>query len=44
LKLITNDFNGIFRVDIPPGEKFLLSVSLPVGGHSLDSLQPEALW
>ena len=29
LRLVTNEFNGIFRVDTTDGQKFILRVTLP---------------
>ena len=43
LRLVTNDFNGIFRVDAG-GQKYILRVTLPEGGHNLDSVQAETAW
>lgn len=44
LRLITNDMNGIFRVDTLTGEKYILRVSLPEGGHNLAHAQAEVDW
>lgn len=44
LKLITNDFNGIFRVDTRRGEKFVLRVALPTGGHNAANFRSEMEW
>jgi Ser/Thr protein kinase RdoA (MazF antagonist) len=44
LRLITNDFNGIFRVDTTDGRKFILRVTLPEGGHDLDHVAAEMDW
>lgn len=44
LRLVTNDFNGIFRVDTREGQKFILRVTLPEGGHTLDHVAAEMAW
>jgi Ser/Thr protein kinase RdoA (MazF antagonist) len=44
LRLVTNDMNGIFRIDTRGGEKYILRVALPEGGHSLDHLTAEMDW
>ena len=44
LRLITNDMNGIFRVDTTDGQKFILRVTLPEGGHNLDHVAAEMDW
>jgi Ser/Thr protein kinase RdoA (MazF antagonist) len=44
LRLITNSFNGIFRVDTTSGDKYVLRVTLPEGGHNPDTVQAETLW
>lgn len=44
VRLITNDMNGIFRVDTSNGEKFVLRVTLPQGGHTLDHVSAEMDW
>ena len=31
LRLVTNDFNGIFRLDTVQGDRFILCVTLPEG-------------
>lgn len=44
LRLITNDFNGIFRVDTTEGQKLVLRVTLPEGGHDLEHVAAEMDW
>ena len=44
LRLITNSFNGVFRVDTASGDKYVLRVTLPEGGHNLDTVRAETLW
>jgi Ser/Thr protein kinase RdoA (MazF antagonist) len=44
LRLITNDLNGIFRVDTSRGEKYILRVTLPESGHSRDHVTAEMDW
>jgi len=44
LQLITNDMNGIFRVDTRDGEKFILRVTMPEGGHNHDHVAAEMDW
>jgi Ser/Thr protein kinase RdoA (MazF antagonist) len=44
LRLVTNDFNGIFRVDTTDGKKLILRVTLPQGGHDLDHVAAELDW
>ena len=44
LRLVTNDFNGIFRVDTHSGDKYILRVTLPEGGHDLDHVAAEMDW
>jgi Ser/Thr protein kinase RdoA (MazF antagonist) len=44
IRLITNDFNAIFRLDTTAGEKFILRVTLPEGGHTKETIEAEAAW
>jgi Ser/Thr protein kinase RdoA (MazF antagonist) len=44
VRLVTNDFNGIFRVDTAAGRKYILRVALPEGGHHLANLRAEMAW
>jgi Ser/Thr protein kinase RdoA (MazF antagonist) len=44
LRLLTNDINGIFRVDTTDSQKFILRVTLPEGGHNLDHVAAEMDW
>jgi Ser/Thr protein kinase RdoA (MazF antagonist) len=44
LSLITNEFNCIFRVDTRLGQKYVLRVMLPEGGHDVDSAKAEMTW
>ncbi len=41
IRLITNDTNGIFRVDTCNGEKWILRVTQPEGGHNYDHVAAE---
>jgi len=44
VRLVTNDMNGIFRVDTDDGEKYILRVTMPEGGHTLDHVIAEMDW
>jgi Ser/Thr protein kinase RdoA (MazF antagonist) len=44
LRLITNAMNGIFRLDTSTGEKWVMRVSLPAGGHSMAHVAAEMDW
>lgn len=44
LRLVTNDMNGIFRVDTRTGQKYILRVTLPEGGHNHDHVAAEMDW
>jgi Ser/Thr protein kinase RdoA (MazF antagonist) len=44
VRLITNEMNGIFRVDTIDGRKFVMRVTLPEGGHTLDHVTAEMDW
>jgi len=44
LRLVTNEFNGIFRIDTRSGERYILRVSLPEGGHIDDHIAAEMDW
>jgi Ser/Thr protein kinase RdoA (MazF antagonist) len=44
LCLVSNDMNGIFRIDSRAGRKFILRVTLPQGGHNLDHVAAEMDW
>ena len=44
LRLVSNDMNGIFRIDTFDGRKFILRVTLPEGGHTLDHIIAEMDW
>jgi len=45
VRLITNDLNGIFRLDTAGGERYMLRVSLPGDtGHSLAEIRSEMIW
>lgn len=44
LSLVTNDFDGIFRVDTRTGEKWILRVTLSEGGHNYDQVAAEMDW
>jgi Ser/Thr protein kinase RdoA (MazF antagonist) len=44
LRLLTNSFNCIFRLDTASGDKFVLRVTLPEGGHTLAYTRAEMAW
>lgn len=44
LRLVTNDMNGIFRIDTRGGEKYILRVTMPEGGHNHDHVAAEMDW
>jgi Ser/Thr protein kinase RdoA (MazF antagonist) len=45
VRLISNDLNGIFRVDTAGGERYMLRVSLPEPeGHSPAEIRSEMMW
>lgn len=44
LRLVTNDMNGIFRIDTHDGQKYILRVTMPEGGHNLDHVTAEMDW
>lgn len=44
VRLISNDMNGIFRVDTVDGHKYVLRVCLPEGGHNLLEINSELSW
>lgn len=44
VRLISNSFNGIFRVDLAGGGKLVLRVTLPEGGHTRAGTQAEMAW
>ena len=44
LRLVTNDMNCIFRIDTSQGEKYILRVTLPEGGHTHDHVAAEMDW
>ncbi len=44
VRLITNHMNGIFRVDEGMGNKWILRVTLPEGGHTRDHVAVEMDW
>lgn len=44
LSLVTNDLNGIFRLDVQGGQKYILRVTLPEGGHTRDHVAAEMDW
>lgn len=44
LRLITNSFNAIFRLDTQDGQKLVLRVSLPEGGHNRAGTEAEMAW
>ena len=44
VRLLSNDLNGIFRVDTAGGQKWVLRVCLPEGGHTLPEIRSEMIW
>ena len=45
VRLLSNDLNGIFRVDTTAGEKYVLRVCLPgTVGHTLEEIRSEMMW
>jgi Ser/Thr protein kinase RdoA (MazF antagonist) len=44
LRLITNDFNGIFRVDAADGRKLILRIAVPAGRHGFSQFEAEMSW
>jgi Ser/Thr protein kinase RdoA (MazF antagonist) len=44
VRLVTNDLNGIFRVDSTDGRKHVLRVCQPEIGHSLEVIRSEMMW
>ena len=44
LRLVTNDMNGIFRIDTRDGQKYILRVTMPEGGHNHDHVAAEMDW
>jgi Ser/Thr protein kinase RdoA (MazF antagonist) len=44
VRLVTNEMNGIFRVDTIDGQKYILRVSDPSGCHSLEEIRSEMMW
>jgi Ser/Thr protein kinase RdoA (MazF antagonist) len=44
VRLLSNDLNGIFRVDIAGGQKVVLRVCLPETGHGLPEIRSEMMW
>ncbi|HSR35207.1 MAG TPA: phosphotransferase [Anaerolineae bacterium] len=44
VRLLTNDMNGIFRVDTADGQKCIVRVTMPEGGHALEEIRSEMMW
>lgn len=44
LRLVTNDMNGIFRLDTRDGSKYILRVTAPEGAHRRDDVAAEMDW
>lgn len=44
IRLLTNETNGIFRVDTEHGQKYVLRITDPLGCHSLDEIRSEMMW
>ena len=44
VRLLSNDLNGIFRVDTSNGQKLVLRVCLPEASHTLPEIRSEMMW
>ena len=44
VRLVTNEMNGIFRVDTMDGQKYILRVTDPSGCHDLEEIRSEMMW
>jgi Ser/Thr protein kinase RdoA (MazF antagonist) len=44
LDLVTNDFNGIFKLITEDAQKYILRVTLPEGGHTREHVAAEMDW
>jgi hypothetical protein len=44
LRLVTNDMNGIFRLDTHDRNKYILRVTAPEGAHRFDDVAAEMDW
>ena len=44
VRLLSNDLNGIFRVDTHDGQKLVMRVCLPEAGHTLPEIRSETIW
>ena len=44
VRLVTNELNGIFRVDTTDGRTYALRVCAPEAGHSLPEIRSELMW
>ncbi len=44
IKFLTNHLNGIFRLDTRDRQRYILRITLPEGGHTLDHITAEMDW
>jgi Ser/Thr protein kinase RdoA (MazF antagonist) len=44
IKFLTNHLNGIYRLDTHDGQKYIMRITLPEGGHTLDHITAEMDW
>jgi Ser/Thr protein kinase RdoA (MazF antagonist) len=44
LRLLTNETNGIFRVDTIDHRRLVLRITDPIGCHALEEIQSEVMW
>ena len=44
LRLLTNETNGIFRVDTAGGKRHVVRVTDPLGCHGLEEIRSEMMW
>ena len=44
IRLVTNDTNGIFRIDTTDGRRFVLRITTPNGCHAREQVQSEMIW
>lgn len=44
VSLITNQFNGIFRIDTHDGQKWVMRIMLPLAGHTPETIRSEMMW
>lgn len=44
VSLISNEYNGIFRVDTQDKQKYIMRVCIPDSGHDIEHINSEMLW